>query len=122
MAASSESLRCSSSTFQGLNPEHFGAIPSQYTIASDDLGWIDFSVLKSDRLANAHDAFFQSIATSEQFAVAIDQPQKDECGVLDELEELLEIIQATQHSSASESLSHPTHSPCKTAQTPQTAH
>jgi len=91
-------------------------------IASDDLGWIEFSVLKSDRLANAHDAFFQSIATSQEFAIAIDQPLKDECGVLDELEELLEFVQATQYSSASESLSHPTHSPCKTAQTPQTAH
>ena len=122
MAASSESLRCSSSTFQVLNPEHFGVLPSPYTIASEDLGWIDFSVDKSDRLANAHDAFFQSIATSNEFALAIDHPPQDEYRVLDELEELIEIIQSTQRSSASGSLSHPTHSPCKTAQTPQTAH
>ncbi|MCY2976525.1 MAG: hypothetical protein NTW52_17855, partial [Planctomycetota bacterium] len=71
MVASSESLRCSSATFQVLNPKYFEVTPSQYTIASDDLGWIDFSVCNSDRLANSHDAFFESIATSEELALAI---------------------------------------------------
>ncbi len=130
MVASSESLRCSSATFQVLNPEHFGATPSQYTIASDDLGWIDFSVSKLDRLANSHDAFFESIATSEELALAIDQHAiDDECSLLNELEELIEVLQSTQAtqfttqcSSGSESPSHPTHIPCKTGQTRQTSH
>jgi hypothetical protein len=129
MIASSELLRCSSATFQVLNPEHFGAIPSEYTIASDDLGWIDFSFSKMDRLANSHDAFFETIATSEELELAIDQPEiDDECRLLDELEELIGVLQSTQatsklttqYSSDSESPSHPKHIPCKTVQTRQT--
>jgi hypothetical protein len=124
MVASTDSLRCSSATFQVLNPEHFGSTPSQYTIASDDLGWIDFSVSKADRLANSHDAFFESIATAEELVLAIDQPAlQNESGLLNELEELIGVLQSTQGtkqcSSGSELPLHPKHSLYKTDQTRQ---
>jgi hypothetical protein len=122
MAASLESSRSTCLTVQGLNTEQFADLPTMYTISSDDLGWIDFSVSPSDRLANARDAFFESIASPVEFAKAIDQPRDDEQMVLDELEELIEVMQTTIYNSALESPLHPTHSPYKTVQTPQTSH